>query len=106
MLASVVIATVHPAMASDVAGADQAGSSTRSALDSLRTGYALPIITGICGLGTCIGVLGTIYQPEKRQIFGTIAGVGVIGVAAVGGPLAVMSVMDKMAATASGFAIH
>jgi|GEM_PF-6651026 len=106
MLVSVVLAATHPALASSVAGVDSAGTQTRSSIDSFRTGYALPIITGICGLGAAIGVVGTIYQPEKRAIFAALAGVGVVGVAAVGGPVAVMAVMDHMAATTAGFAIH
>jgi hypothetical protein len=84
-----------PAMASSANSTNASSSGAVSAINSLTQTWGLPILTAISGMAWCVGAIGHMFQPDKRALFQTLSGVGVVGIVGGGGAMTIGGLISQ-----------
>jgi hypothetical protein len=115
MLFSIALATMHPALASNVGpptnggpsdDPGQAGQNSADALNTLRTAWLVPIVAAIGAIGWIVAAVENLRGAEHGKMFHALTGVGgslLVGIAGAG---FIYTMALKAGGSAAGFLIH
>jgi hypothetical protein len=109
MLCSIALATMHPALATNVASspeADQAGQDSAGAINALRANWLIPIVAAIGAICWIVAAVENLRGAEHGKMFHALTGVGGTILVGVAGAGFIYAMTLKAGATAAGFLIH